>query len=200
MRIVSGDFRNRVIAAPEGRTTRPTAERVREAVFSSLYSRVGELDGLKALDAFAGSGAMGIEALSRGAEACVFFENDPASCKVLEANLKSLGLSAPRARVHRADVLAAPGPALAHEGPFGLVMLDPPYAFPLEQVHDFLVSLAGEGCLASGAIVSYEHSSPRAPSGGEELAELLEDTGVFTSSGSRNYGKIDVDYLRYRAR
>lgn len=95
MRVIAGEFRGRILDSPSADTTRPTTDRVRESLFSSLYSRTGGFDGLSVLDAFAGSGALGIEALSRGASHAVFFERDPAAVRVLESNLAALSLAAP---------------------------------------------------------------------------------------------------------
>ena len=119
MRVVAGEFRGRRLRAPAGRATRPTADRVREALFSIL----GPLDGVRVLDLFAGSGALGIEALSRGAEAAVFVDSDARAVAAIERNLEALGA---HAAVYRRDALAY----LRHGegGPFGLVFLDPPYS------------------------------------------------------------------------
>ena len=118
MRVVAGRFRARRLEAPKGRDTRPTADRVREAVFSML----GPLDGLAVLDLFAGSGALGIEALSRGAATAVFVERDARAAACVRRNLEVLGLEAP---VHRRGVLGFLAEA---PGRFDLVFLDPPYS------------------------------------------------------------------------
>ena len=196
MRIIAGDLRGRTVVSPDASTTRPTTDRVREALFSSLYSRVGELEGLRVLDAFAGSGALGIEALSRGSARCSFFEKDASACKVLQANLRKLGLGPERACVHQADVLASPGSALAAEGPFSVVLLDPPYALPAADVCAFLTALAGAGCLAAGCVASYEHAVLKG-SAAEELEARVSNTGQFVTSGTRAYGKIAITYLEY---
>jgi 16S rRNA (guanine966-N2)-methyltransferase len=117
VRIVAGEFRGRRLAAPRGVRTRPTADRVREALFSML----GDVSGARVLDLYAGSGALGIEALSRGAESAMFVERDARAAGVIERNLASLGLDQP---VLRHDVLRF----LAREkGIFDLVFVDPPY-------------------------------------------------------------------------
>ena len=103
MRIVAGEFKSRIIESPSEKTTRPTTDRVRESVFSSVYSRLPELADVDVLDAFAGSGALGIEALSRGARSCTLVEHDRAARQVLEKNLASLGLKAPRVHVIAGD-------------------------------------------------------------------------------------------------
>jgi 16S rRNA (guanine966-N2)-methyltransferase len=118
VRVVAGAFKGRTLQAPRGQRTRPTADRVREAVFSML----GPLDGLRVLDLFAGSGALAIEALSRGAAEAVLVEHDPRALAAIERNLEATGA---RAAVSRRDVLAwLRGYGAA---PFDLVFADPPY-------------------------------------------------------------------------
>lgn len=123
LRVVAGSAGGRRIDVPAGDGTRPTSDRVREALFNALDS-LGAIDGAVVLDGFAGSGALGIEALSRGAAHAVFADTDPGAIEVVASNLRQLGLDG-SARV-------LPGPAeraLASAGPFDLVLLDPPYAF-----------------------------------------------------------------------
>ena len=91
MRVISGRWRGRAIKAPAGEATRPTSDRAREAIFSMLASRLGSFEGLGALDLFAGTGALGIEALSRGAGSACFVDNDAAAVKAIKANLVALG-------------------------------------------------------------------------------------------------------------
>ena len=117
MRVVAGEFGGRRLATPPGRGTRPTADRVREALFSML----GDVSGAHVLDLFAGSGALGIEALSRGAASAAFVESDARAAAVVRRNLDSLGL---RAEVRRQDALRF---LAAAEGSFDLVLADPPY-------------------------------------------------------------------------
>jgi len=151
MRVIAGELGGRRLRSPRGEATRPTGERVREALFSML----GELAGLTVLDLFAGSGALGIEALSRGAAAATFVERSPRALVALRANLADLGLRE-RARVVEGDALAA----LRAPGNYDLVFLDPPYAAA--------GSLAGAlasglpGVLAAGARVVSE-SDRRTP-------------------------------------
>jgi 16S rRNA (guanine(966)-N(2))-methyltransferase RsmD len=119
VRIVAGKFGGRRLSSPAGRATRPTADRVREALFSIL----GPLAGVRVLDLFAGSGALGIEALSRGAAGAVFVDSDPAAVAAIRRNLDALGLELP---VRRRDALAYL--RRAPDGLFDLVFLDPPYS------------------------------------------------------------------------
>lgn len=120
MRIIAGQWRGRALVAPAGDATRPTADRTREALFSMLTSRLGSFEGLAVADLFAGSGALGFEALSRGAASCVFVEHDKAALDALRANAAKLGV---RPDIRAASVLAL-GPAPA---PLDLLLLDPPY-------------------------------------------------------------------------
>ncbi len=119
MRVIAGAYGGRRLRAPSGRATRPTADRVREAVFSML----GSVTGMRVLDLFAGSGALGIEALSRGAREAVFVDSDRRAIDAVAANLAELGIEA---AVHRRDALAFIG-ALGEELRFDLVFVDPPY-------------------------------------------------------------------------
>ena len=123
MRVVAGRFGGRRLSAPPGRATRPTSDRVREALFSIL----GPLDGAVVLDLYAGSGALGIEALSRGARHAVFVERDARAAAVVRSNLEALGVTADEAEVRRADVLADLRDARERGETYSLVLCDPPY-------------------------------------------------------------------------
>jgi len=124
MRVIAGRFGGRRLQAPKGAaTTRPTSDRVREAIFSML----GDLRGARVLDLFAGTGALGIEALSRGAERTVFVERDAAALAALRANLRALDLSEDQAEVRRGEALAALRSARAGAETYDLVLIDPPY-------------------------------------------------------------------------
>lgn len=120
MRIIAGQWRGRPIVAPKGEATRPTADRMREALFSMLASRLGSFEELAVADLFAGSGALGLEALSRGAASCVFVEQDRAAVDALKANIAKLGA---KADVRAQSVLALPPAAK----PYDLILMDPPY-------------------------------------------------------------------------
>jgi len=138
MRVVAGAFKGRRLQAPRGSRTRPTADRVREALFSLL----GELSGARVLDLYAGSGALGIEALSRGAAAATFVERDPRAVAALRRNLAAVGSEA---EVRRQDALRFLGTA---QGPFDLVFLDPPYDAAVrlaEPLSERLPAVLGEG-------------------------------------------------------
>ena len=121
MRIIAGTHKGRRIAAPRGAQTRPTGDRVREA----LFNLVGPVEGASVLDLYAGSGALGLEALSRGARRCVFAETDAAACRVIRANLESLGLTG--GLVVQRDALGVLREEATAERRHELVLLDPPY-------------------------------------------------------------------------
>lgn len=122
MRVIAGEWRGRKLVAPKGDATRPTADRTRETLFSMLVSRLGSFDGLHVADLFAGSGALGIEALSRGAAHCLFAEQDRAALDVLRANLATLGAEA-RADVRSCSVLSLGAAPRAYD----VILMDPPY-------------------------------------------------------------------------
>ena len=123
MRVIAGEWRGRKLLAPKNDATRPTADRTRETLFSMLTSRLGSFEGLVVADLFAGSGALGIEALSRGAEQCLFAEQDRDALDALRKNLATFGAAA-RADIRAGSVLAL-GPA---RRTYDLLMLDAPYA------------------------------------------------------------------------
>ncbi|MGN0073241.1 MAG: 16S rRNA (guanine(966)-N(2))-methyltransferase RsmD [Coriobacteriales bacterium] len=196
MRIVAGEFKGRVIKSPSEQTTRPTTDRVRESMFSAICARMPELSlaGVSVLDAFAGSGALGFEALSRGAARCSFWEEDPAARKVLEANAASLGLDRRRFSCKGADVLQASQRPLSFGAGYGLVLLDPPYALEPVQVAAFLQRLHQHGDLAPGAIAVYEHALANQALVEEQLVQLEG----FELTGLKKYGKVGVAYLELK--
>ena len=175
LRIISGHWRGRAIIAPEGQATRPTADRVREALFSMLASRLGSFEGLRVFDGFAGTGALGLEALSRGASHGTFVDNDPAAIKALRANIAGMKFDA--------NVIAAPMEALgAPFAPCQLVMLDPPYASGLAEAA--LARLAERGWIAPHALISVETGKK------DTLATDFEVLAV------RDHGKARLHLLR----
>ncbi|MGI8920147.1 MAG: 16S rRNA (guanine(966)-N(2))-methyltransferase RsmD [Solirubrobacteraceae bacterium] len=158
MRVIAGALGGRRLQAPPGRSTRPTSERVREALFAIL----GSVARARVLDLFAGTGALGIEALSRGARRATFVESAPAVARVLSANLAALGLREPVAAVLCRDALQFLREAEVGAHPYDLVFLDPPYA--RAGTLGPTLSRALPAVLAPGARVVSE-SDPRAPLG-----------------------------------
>lgn len=189
MRIIAGEFRGRQLKAPKGSGTRPTTDRVREALMSALASARGGLEGAVVLDAFAGSGALSFEALSRGAACSQLYERDRAALSALMENAKALRLPSSRARIHRADVFKTP-PSFANP-PFDLVFLDPPYAYVAGDVLGLVARLARGGVVADGAIVVYEHAAADSLS----VDEAAQANGLALAS-RKKYGDTCVDLLR----
>jgi 16S rRNA (guanine966-N2)-methyltransferase len=174
--VIAGQWRGRPLVAPKGDATRPTADRTREALFSMLTSRLGSFEGLAVADLFAGSGALGIEALSRGAASCLFVEQDGAALDALKANLAKLGT---RGDVRSGSVMAL-GPARA---PLDLIMMDPPYGTGAGLVA--LDKLARLGWTNAATWVSIETARD----------EEVEVAG-FAIDTSRVHGKARVTLLR----
>jgi 16S rRNA (guanine966-N2)-methyltransferase len=123
MRVIAGRLGGRRLKAPKGTATRPTSDRVREALFAML----GDVEGASVLDLFAGTGALGIEALSRGAQRAVFIERDPSAARVLSANLDALGIPGEEGEVRRMDAFAGLRSAQVSKETYDLVFIDPPY-------------------------------------------------------------------------
>lgn len=188
MRIIAGEFRGRRLDAPKGDGTRPTTDRVRESLMSAVHSARGGFDDARVLDAFAGSGALGMEALSRGAASAVLCERDRGAADVVERNLRTLGLGRDRARLVRGDVLKRPPAPMA--APFDLVFLDPPYALAPAEVFGLIARLDEAGSLASDVIVSYEHDG----AGDGAVEELAAEAGWAIAS-HRRFGDTAIDLL-----
>lgn len=152
MRVVGGRFRGRALVAPKGRATRPTSDRARETLFNVLVHTVGiAFDGIRVIDLFAGSGTLGLEALSRGAAHVTFVDSDAAALTALRANVAALGVDSD-VRILRADGARLPS---AGEGDTcALAFLDPPYGKDL--VAPAMAGLASNGWLAPGAVVAAE--------------------------------------------
>ncbi len=187
MRIVSGQFRGKTLTAPPGAATRPTSDRARQAIFNILEHAPwspGVRD-LRVMDLFAGSGALGFEALSRGAAFCLFVETDEAARGAIRQNVEAMGLFG-QTRVHRRDATNL-GQRPGADGPaFALAFLDPPYGKGLGEAA--LPRLLDGGWLASGAIVVLEK-------GGGEPDVVLEG---FEALAARDYGAARVEFLKAR--
>lgn len=176
MRIIAGQWRGRLLIAPKGDTTRPTADRTREALFSMLTSRLGSFEDLRVADFFAGSGALGLEALSRGAASCTFVEQDKPALDALRANVAALKA--------QADIRAQSVMALAPtKEPFDLILIDPPYGTGAGQVA--LDRCRRLGWVADSAIISIETARN----------ETIALAG-FTVDAERIHGKAKVTLLR----
>lgn len=169
MRVVAGALRGRRIESPQSDATRPTTDKVREAVFNSLIS-MGEVEGARVLDAFAGTGAMGIEALSRGAAHCTFVERDRSALTVLRRNLDTLDLTSV-STVSSADAMS---PSILG-GQYDIVIADPPYGFD-----DWPRLLS---CVAAPLVIAESDRTVGTPENWESVRE-------------RRYGRTMVTFLR----
>jgi 16S rRNA (guanine966-N2)-methyltransferase len=179
MRVIAGRFGGRRLTAPQGRVTRPTSDKVREALFSML----GDIAGIEVLDLFAGTGALGIEAISRGAAKAVFVERDAGALSALNDNLTALELGPPEVEVRRGDAFGALRGARELEETYDLVFIDPPY----RQARDWGPELSASlpSLLEPGARVVLE-SDRRAP---VELGMEVER--------ERHYGNTDITIHRH---
>ena len=178
MRIVAGEWRGRKLTAPKGDSTRPTADRTRETLFNMLTSRLGSFEELLVADLFAGSGALGIEALSRGAAHCLFVEQDEAALKSLRGNIQTLDAK-DRIDVRATSVMSL-GPA---KGPLDLIILDPPYESNAGMVA--LDKLNRLGWISPATWIALETSRS------EEIIIKGLDT-----QAERNVGKAKLTFLR----
>jgi 16S rRNA (guanine966-N2)-methyltransferase len=177
MRIIAGQWRGRKLLTPEGQATRPTADRVREALFSMLSSRLGSFDELRVADLYAGSGALGLEALSRGAAFACFVDQDPRAASAIRGNLATL------AAAERALVLTRSADALPSQQQFDLLFADPPYA-------------PGSGTVALAAILKSGWASPGSWISIEtERGDRVEADGCAIDS-ERDIGRARITLLR----
>ena len=177
MRIIAGEWRGRTIEAPPGLGTRPTADRVRETLFSMLASRLGSFEDLRVADLFAGSGALGYEALSRGAASATFVESDAKAGAAIKRNAEQLGAG------NRVRVIAGSALALPQSEPFDLIVADPPYETGSGSA--VVQSIVRSGWLAPGGWLSIETSR----------GEIVDPAGLALDI-SRDVGRARVTLLR----
>lgn len=183
-RVIGGTAGGRRLAVPPGRTTRPTSDKAREAMFSTLEALHGTVHGARMLDLFGGSGAVGLEALSRGAAHALLVESDASAARVIRENVRTLGLPGAEVRADRAErVIAGPAPAT----PYDLAFLDPPYSVTDDEVREMLITLLAGGWLTEDALVTVERSTRGGEFGWPEGFEPLR---------SRKYGEGTLWYGR----
>ena len=181
-RIIAGLAGGRRLAVPAGRSTRPTSDRTREGLFSTVAAIRGGLDGAAVLDLFAGSGAVGLEALSRGAADVLVVESDPRAARVIRANIAAVGLPGARLAADRVERVLARDPG----GPArDFVFADPPYACPDEELQRMLAGLLQPGWLAAGALVAVERGTRSGP---------LSWPPGYVSDRCRRYGDATLWY------
>jgi 16S rRNA (guanine966-N2)-methyltransferase len=183
-RIISGSARGRRLAVPPGTSTRPTSDRAREALFSTIEALIRSFAGARVLDLYAGSGAVGLEALSRGADHVLLVESDASAATTIRTNAAATGLVGAEVRGDRVELLVARGASTA---PYDVVFLDPPYDLSDDVLRDVVTDLLGGGWLSAGALVIVE----RATRGGE----WRWPAGV-EADRSRRYGEATLWYGR----
>ncbi|MFF7442347.1 16S rRNA (guanine(966)-N(2))-methyltransferase RsmD [Streptomyces sp. NPDC008122] len=182
-RVIAGSAGGRRLAVPPGNGTRPTSDRAREGLFSTWESFQG-LAGARIADLYAGSGAVGLEALSRGAAHALLVEADPRAAKTIRDNVRSIGLPGAELRTGRAEqIVTGPAPA----APYDLVFLDPPYAVSDDDLREILLTLRSGGWLSEDALVTVERSTRGGEFGWPEGFEPLR---------SRRYGEGTFWYGR----
>lgn len=184
MRIVAGRFRGAALAAPKTQATRPTSDRLRESMFNILAHGLElDLDGLRVLDLFAGTGALGFEAISRGARHCTFIEEGAEARGVIRRNMETLGLNG-AAKIFRRDATRLG--AVGTIEPFDLVFADPPYDKGLGEMA--LASAAEGGWIAPGAVCVLE----------ERAGAVIETPAGFEITDTREAGDSQVVFLTFR--
>lgn len=171
------------MVVPVGRDTRPTSDRAREGLFSTVQSLLGSLDGCRVADLFAGSGAVGLEALSRGAGHALLVESHPKAVKVIRENVRVLGLPGAEVAADRVERVIARGT----DQPYDLVFADPPYVMSDESVIELLEGLRDHGWLEVDALVAVERATRGKP---------LEWPDGFTPERDRKYGEATFWYGR----
>jgi 16S rRNA (guanine966-N2)-methyltransferase len=180
-RVIAGEAGGRRLVVPAGRDTRPTSDRAREGLFGTIVSLAGALTGKRVLDLYAGSGAVGLEALSRGAEHVLLVESGRPAAAVIKANVEAIGLPGAVLVTDRVERVLAGCP----DGRYDVVFADPPYAVPDAEVTVLLTNLADGGWLAPGALVVVERSTRSGP---------VSWPAGYQSARSRRYGEATFWY------
>ncbi|MFE6459799.1 16S rRNA (guanine(966)-N(2))-methyltransferase RsmD [Streptomyces cinereoruber] len=179
-RVIAGTAGGRRLAVPPGNGTRPTSDRAREGLFSTWEALHGTLDGTRVADLYAGSGAVGLEALSRGAAHALLVEADPRAAKTIRDNIRAIGLPGAELRTGKAEqIVTGPAPA----DPYDLLFLDPPYAVGDADLREILLTLRSGGWLSEDALVTVERSTRGGefgwPAGFEPLRARRYGEGTF---------------------
>jgi 16S rRNA (guanine966-N2)-methyltransferase len=180
--VIAGEAGGRRLTVPDGRDTRPTSDRAREGLFATISSIVGPLAGARVLDLYAGSGAVGLEALSRGAEHVLLVEHGARAARVIRQNIEAIGLPGAAVIADRVERVLARGPS---EGRYDVVFADPPYALADAGVTRVLALLAEQGWLAPGALVVVERATRSGPPGWPD---------GFAPDRARRYGEATFWY------
>ena len=182
--MIAGEAGGRRLAVPAGRDTRPTSDRAREGLFATIVSMVGPLTGARVLDLYAGSGAVGLEALSRGAEHVLLVESGTRAGRVVRENIEAIGLAGAEVVTDRVERLLARGPG---GGRYDIVFADPPYALADREVSAMLAALHDRDWLAPGALVIVERATRSGP---------VSWPAGFEPDRARRYGEATFWYGR----
>jgi 16S rRNA (guanine966-N2)-methyltransferase len=185
-RVIAGAAGGRRLAVPRGMSTRPTSDRAREGLFASLLSELGDFRGLRVLDLYAGSGAVGLEALSRGAASVLLVESDARAAAVIKANVAAVALPGATVATDRVERLLARAPEQEQEG-YDVAFADPPYSVSDEAVTNMLTHL-GQGWLKQDALVVVERATRSGP---------VEWPPGYSQGKSRRYGEATFWYGWY---
>jgi 16S rRNA (guanine966-N2)-methyltransferase len=183
-RVIAGEAGGRRLAVPAGRDTRPTSDRAREGLFATVTSMVGSLAGARVLDLYAGSGAVGLEALSRGAGHVLLVEAGARAGRVIRENIAAIGLPGAEVITDRVERVLARGPA-PDGGRYDIVFADPPYALADREVSAVLSLLAGRAWLAPGGLVIVERATRSGP---------VRWPDGFVADRARRYGEATFWY------
>ena len=181
-RVIAGEAGGRRLAVPAGRDTRPTSDRAREGLFGTVVSIMGSLAGTRVLDLYAGSGAVGLEALSRGAAHVLLVESGDRASRVIRQNIEAIALPGAEVSTDRVARVLARGPA---GGRYDLVFADPPYALGGEEVTAMLSALADRAWLTPGALVVVERATRSGP---------LDWPDGLVPDRARRYGEATIWY------
>jgi 16S rRNA (guanine966-N2)-methyltransferase len=183
-RVIAGEAGGRRLVVPAGRETRPTSDRAREGLFATIASMTGALDGARVLDLYAGSGAVGLEALSRGAGHVLLVESGARAGRVIRANIEAIGLPGAELVADRVERVLARGP---EHGPYDVVFADPPYALAGHEISAVLEALDEHAWLAPDALVIVERATRSGP---------VSWPAGFTEDRARRYGEATFWYAR----
>ena len=191
MRIIAGKYKGINIRIPDTRETRPTTDRVRESMFSSIISLYGPLDNASILDAFAGSGALGFESVSRGAKSLVAFESNKKIFENLNKNHQMFKDDKCIINLYYADILKANLKFLPLDSKFDILFFDPPYSYEPKVVVDIIKKLKSQDLLNEGCLVVYEHSAKQDSSSFVAMFYVAN----FQLKNDKIYGDIAISYF-----
>ena len=188
MRIIAGSYKGMRLEAPSGRTTRPTGDRVRESIFNTLFS-LGGCENALVLDGFAGSGALGLEALSRGAQHVIFYEKNRNAFFACKKNIASLKIGKNAYSVFNRDIFASIVSSADH--PFDIIFFDPPYSYSPSLILGLILTMQENGLVKKNTIIVYEHDSAY----NNDIVQLAEESSLALRQ-VKQFGSTQVSFLK----